>query len=409
MSTVLTTEELQAAVDLRNAHDTESAAARASGLSRNAFHNRLKRAAAAGLLGPAEALPGFEIKSIASRAPDGSFVKQGRQRGEVFEIPKGLALAGVSALVDGEDRVISKWMLARPEKGGAGIVEAIQAAFADYRGAASLIPVPHSTDDDLMSVYPIADQHNGLLAWGKETGENYDLEIGAARLRTCMARLVAQSPASRHALILNLGDWTHQDDSRNMTPRGHNILDVDGRYCKVLATGVRLMMDCIELALAKHERVTVRNLPGNHDPHASIALTVALSCFYANNPRVTVDGDPSEWFFHRFGATLIGAHHGHKAKPEQMAMTMACERREDWGSTRYHWFLFGHIHHETAREVGDVRCESFQTLASRDAYHAGAGYTSGRSLTSITLHIEEGEIGRHRINIPPPSRKRLAA
>ena len=79
------------------------------------------------------------------------------------------------------------------------------------------------------------------------------------------------------------------------------------------------------------------------------------------------------------------------------------------GATSYHWFLFGHIHHETAKEVAGVRVESFQTLASRDAFHAGAGYVSGRSISSVTLHVDEGEWCRHRINIKPPAPRALVA
>ena len=120
-------------------------------------------------------------------------------------------------------------------------------------------------------------------------------------------------------------------------------------------------------------------MPGNPDPHASIALTVALAAHYRKNPRIAVDLDPSDFFFHWFGQTLIGACHGHKMKPDRMAMAMAVMRREDWGKTRFHHFFFGHIHHETAKEVGDVRVESFQTIAAKDAHVASSGYTSGAS------------------------------
>jgi hypothetical protein len=159
------------------------------------------------------------------------------------------------------------------------------------------------------------------------------------------------------------------------------------------------MMDVIELALAKHETVLVRNLPGNHDPHASIALTVALACFYANSERVTVIDDPSDFFYHRFGTTLIGANHGHKMRPTDMAMHMASTQKQHWGETKHRYFYFGHIHHETAKEVAGVRIESFQSLAARDAYAASHGYVSGRSLVGITIDRHAGEIGRHRISL----------
>ena len=278
------------------------------------------------------------------------------------------------------------------------MVEALKRVFAETDRVA-LIDAPSHTDSDLCVVYPIADQHNGMVSWGKETGESYDLKIGADRLRSCMTRLVSQSLPARLGIVLNLGDWQHTDDNKNMTPGHGNILDVDSRYFKILSAGVRLMKDCVDLALQKHEHVIVVNIPGNHDPHASIALTIALHERYEHEPRVTIDMDPSDFFYHRFGETLIGATHGHKMKPEKMAMNMAVTRREDWGATKYHWMLFGHIHHETVKECGDVRVESFQTLAAKDAYAASHGYNAGQSLSSVTLHLTEGEVGRNRVNI----------
>src|SRR2546430_15673529 len=97
----------------------------------------------------------------------------------------------------------------------------------------------------------------GLHAWGKQTGEDYDLEIGTERLRTCLQRLVSQSPSSRTGVILNLGDWQHTDDARNVTPEHGNHLDVDNRYPKILKAGVLLMADAVHLGLEKHEIVIV--------------------------------------------------------------------------------------------------------------------------------------------------------
>lgn len=399
-------EMLQQAAALFAEHGTVSAAAHAAGLPRQTMQNRVRRAAEKGLCGTRPVLPGFAIKSTSTQlGPDGEtqreWVRQAKAPGEEFAAPEGHVVKGVSALVDAEGRVVQQWIKTKRDDITSDLIAALKGEFDQYRGLAQLVPPPASSDADLLSVYPIADAHHGLMAWGRETGEAYDLKIGADRLRSTASRLIAQAPPSRYALILNLGDWQHTDDNKNMTPRSGNILDVDGRYFKVLSTGVRLMMDIIELALAKHENVLVRNIPGNHDPNASVALTIALMTFYANNPRVTIDDDPSDWFFHRFGQTLIGANHGHKTKAPDMAMTMAVRRREDWGATRYHWMLFGHIHHETAKEVGDVRCESFQTLAAKDAHSHSSGYNSGQSMNSITIHREDGETGRHRINIPP--------
>jgi len=397
----------QAAADLFLAKGSKRAAAKAAGLSRSAFRNRLKRAAERGMLPTKPVMPGFEIKQTSAQLDAGGnvereWVQQRPEAGPDFALPAGHILKGVSALTDAEGRTLYEWKKTRLDDATPHVVAALEAVFKSYRGKAAPIPPPRRSDADLLSVYPIADLHLGMLSWRPETGEDYDLRIASRRLRDTARRLIAQAPCSRKAIILNLGDWQHTDDQRNMTPRSGHILDADSRYVKILTAGVRLMIDCIDLALQKHELVIVRNIPGNHDPHASIALTVGLANFYARNKRVVVDDDPGEFFFHRFGATLIGAHHGHRARPDRLAMAMAVRRRADWGATRYHYFYFGHIHHESAREVGDVRVESFQTLAAKDAHSVGMAYVSGQSLSSITIHKRDGEIGRHRVNIPPP-------
>jgi hypothetical protein len=399
---------LQETVDAYQRYGSQVLAAQALGVAQSTLSRRLKDAAQQGMLiDHLPAMPGYKIKKLSTQEDElgqvtKRFIQQTQEAGEQFELPEGHVVKGVSALVDADGRVTQQWIKTKTDSIVPDLTRALKEAFESYEGVAPVIAAPVATDAELLSVYPIADQHVGLLSWGQETGEDYDLKIGVDRLRLCMAQLVTQSRPSRNAIVLNLGDWQHTDDAKNMTPRGGNILDVDSRYFKILTAGVQLMMDCIDLALTKHEHVLVRNLPGNHDPHASIALTVALGAFYSKNPRVTIDDDPSDFFFHRFGKTLMGATHGHKMRPDRMAMTLATRCRADWGATDYHWFLFGHIHHETLKEVGDVRCESFQTLAAKDAYSAGAGYNSGQSLQCVTLHRSEGEIGRHRVNLPPP-------
>jgi hypothetical protein len=399
-------EELHEAVRLVQEHGDVPAAARATGMAVSTLYTRYTRAVAYGMLGFDPVLPGFEIKQTAT-AYDASgkklreWIQQRPESGEPFELPKGQVVKEISAYLDPNDRVRGKWVKTHSDKVLSNLVEVLKETFQDYNGKAPLIEAPVLSEERLLSVYPIADQHHGMMAWARETGTDYDLKISAERLRTCMQRLVAQAPPSKNAIILNLGDWQHTDDSKNVTPGSKHGLDVDSRYFKILTSGVQLMMDCVDLAAQRHENVLVRNIPGNHDPHASIALTVALSAFYASNPRIKVDLDPSAFFFHRHGATLIGAAHGHRMRANRMALAMAVRCREAWGETKYHWFLFGHIHRETVEEIGDVRVESFQSLAANDAYAAGSGYTAGHSLVSVTLDSEYGEIGRHRVNIAP--------
>ena len=44
-----------------------------------------------------------------------------------------------------------------------------------------------------------------------------------------------------------------------------------------------------------------------------------------------------------------------------------------------------------------LRAESFNTLAAKDAWHAGEGYQSPRNMVSITLHKARGEVDRFTV------------
>jgi hypothetical protein len=277
--------------------------------------------------------------------------------------------------------------------------QAIEALAKSVHGLAPITPPPTSSDDDLLAVYPMGDPHFGLYSYAEETGDNFNLDI-AERL-TCGAvdRLVSSSPPATTGLLLNLGDAFHADDSSNQTPASGHALDVDTRFAKVAQVGLRALVHCVRRLLEKHERVIVWNMAGNHDPHSAMWLAIAMDAFFANEPRVEVDLCPSLYKFIRFGRVLIGAHHGHGAKPSDLPLLMAADRPQDWGATEYRHWLCGHIHHWTAKEHPGVVVETFRTLAGKDAWHAGKGYRSRRDMNCIVYHKQYGEIQRIRCDV----------
>ena len=58
---------------------------------------------------PRLGMPGFATKSVAAKHGD-VWVKQTRESGELYAIPTGQRLKGVSALVDAEGREVAKWI-----------------------------------------------------------------------------------------------------------------------------------------------------------------------------------------------------------------------------------------------------------------------------------------------------------
>jgi hypothetical protein len=208
-----------------------------------------------------------------------------------------------------------------------------------------------------------------------------------------MYELVAASPEADEALVLNLGEFFHAENDLARTSQSGNALDCDTRFAKVLRTGVDLTIWTVKLALEHHKHVTYRALPGNHDPYAALALAIAVSKYFENNPRVTVDLDPSYFFVMEFGNVMIGATHGDRVKPDAMPSYMAARWPEIWGRTKFRYGYLGHVHHKSrgGGEGAGVLWETFQTLAPKDSWHAGQGYVSGRSMSAITLHRDTGE------------------
>jgi hypothetical protein len=260
-------------------------------------------------------------------------------------------------------------------------------------------PAPELSDADLATVYICADWHVGLLSWKKETNHNYDLKIGRQTIESAMSRLIASAPSSKQAVVLGLGDLLHADNYQGMTAHSKNILDVDGRWPRVLSTATQLLLHTIDLALKKHETVLVRVLPGNHDEQSAIAVTLAVSMYYQNNPRVTVDDDAGRFWWWSWGKVFLGATHGDKAKMKDLPLIMASRNPEAWGKSKHRHIYTGHIHQQSAIEISGVTVESFQTPVAPDAWHTYMGYGAGRSVQAITHHKDQGEIMRQKVNI----------
>ena len=105
------------------------------------------------------------------------------------------------------------------------------------------------------------------------------------------------------------------------------------------------------------------------------------------------------FWYYRFGKVLIAATHGDTVKHKDLLGVMASDRSEDWGQTKYRYWYTGHVHNQTVTELAGVTCESFRTLAAKDAWAAGAGYRAGRDMRAIIHHKDWGEVERHRCDV----------
>jgi hypothetical protein len=315
-------------------------------------------------------------------------------------VPDGFKLRGVSTLYDKEGKLAAQWVKSSADDDRqAEILKEFAASLAEgVKGLAPITLAPAHTTDSLLSVYKMGDPHFGALAWAQEVGEDFDLAI--AEKLTCGAidRLVATAPASKVGLLLNLGDMFHADNQRNVTQSGHQ-LDVDGRWAKIQQVGLRAMLYCVRRLLEKHEKVIFRINRGNHDGHSSYALSLMVSCYFHNEPRVEVDLSPSVTWYLQFGKCLIASTHGDTLKEKDMLGVMAADRPKEWGDTLHRVWYVGHVHHKHIKEYPGGVIEYVRTLAARDSWHFGQGYRAGRDMELVVHHKEHGEVERHRCDV----------
>ena len=367
-------------IDAVNRHGSARAAAKVLGVA----HSRVTRS-----------LKGLKARAaVQGYSPDHDMTKT---------VPSPFVVKGTSTLYDEGGSPRLQWVKTRLD--GALAEEAIREFVAtlvdDARGLAVDVKraAPKKDASDLLCVYPMGDPHFGMYAWAEEAGDDFDLKIADALTRGAIDRLVESARPADTALIIELGDFFHADDTKNATPTNANALDVDTRWARVMQVGLRAMVYTIYRALRKHQNVVVRIVRGNHDPHASFALALALDAYFEKNKRVQVDLSAAPFWYYRFGKVLIGATHGDAVKMSDLPGIMACDRAGDWGETSHRYWYQGHIHHEDKKEYPGCVVEAFRTLAARDAWHTGKGYRAGRDMRLIVHHCEFGEIERHRCDV----------
>lgn len=381
------------------------AAAKQLGIPRQTAQHRIRVAARRGFLGTDPVLPGFRITQTtttldAAGNPTRKSVQQRPEGGGPFELPDGHVVTGISTFLDESGNKRGEWVKTRrheltPEE----TARRIEAVFENFKPLAAPVVVP-DTDPDKLIVYPLADWHLGMFAWGAETdGKDWDLSIGRKAIVTAFNELAEMTPSSEAAWLLGLGDLMHVDNNKSATPTSNHYLDSDTRFAKILDATTETVLECVEIARRKHRRLRVVLKPGNHDETAIVGIRQGVRMYYRETANIDVDQSPSPFFCDRFGVNQIGGVHGDKAKPNQLPLLMATTWKADWSSAKVHEWHTGHVHHDVLHEIDGVRVWQHRAPIPRDFYHSAAGYLSGRSMKSFLYHVERGSRGHSEIDI----------
>lgn len=252
----------------------------------------------------------------------------------------------------------------------------------------------------------IFDLHFGKLCWGLETGTNYDTKIASKLFLNAISAIIKRSEGyDIKQIVFPVGNDFFNSDSRwNQTSNG-TPQDEDVRWQKTFKAGRELLISGIDL-LSTIAPVDVVIVQGNHDWERSFYVGDVLSCWYHNNPNVTVNNNPTPRKHYKFGNCLISYTHGNNEKIADLPLLVASEVPNLWASTQFREIHIGHLHHKkeikfmSTQEIKGMVIRYMRSLSGTDAWHNIKGYTGGvRSCEAFIWDENEGLICQFSHNL----------
>lgn len=315
-------------------------------------------------------------------------------------VPDGYKIKGTSSLVDEFGNTKLQWV--KTDTDAERQVELMKAVIEGMKSEITPIAPVKATrgkrDGKLLNLYTVSDFHLGMLAWGDESGDDWDMKIAEDLFSRWFDAAFQKAPDAGTGVINLLGDLAHFDSLVAVTPASGNVLDADTRYQKLVRYMIRMVRRVVDMALVKHKAVRLLIVQGNHDESGMIWLAEMFSTLYDNEPRVFVDTSPDVYKMVRHGKTTLFFHHGHKARFDAIEPVMIAKFRKAFGESVYSYAHVGHLHHQKIVESRNMIVEQHRTLAAKDAYASRGGWMSGRSANVITYSAEYGEVARLTIS-----------
>jgi len=234
----------------------------------------------------------------------------------------------------------------------------------------------------------IFDLHIGKLAWGGETGENYDTKIARERFLISIEKLLHRASGFEFSRILfPVGnDFFNSDTIFNTTTKGTQQ-DEDLRWQKTFNVGVKLLIDGIHMLKQTGVPVDVIVIPGNHDFERSFYMGKYLEAWFNNDPQVSINCGASPRKYYHFGNLLLGLTHGSEEKESSLPMLMATdiESKPMWSETKFHEWHLAHIHRKRnvkyeinkSRELNEdlgVTIRYLSSLTGTEEWHHKKGF-----------------------------------
>jgi hypothetical protein len=346
---------------------------------------------------------GFEIKDKKNSDGNPKYYLNKNKQKEYKELVSvdNLSIKGKSTLKDKDGNLVMEWV--KTEVSQQDKIENLRLAIEalnDKIIPCEPIPTPkHETFDKLINQYTLTDYHLGMMAWGDETGADWDMKIAESTLINYFKYAIDSSPKAESCIFAQLGDFLHWDGMDAVTPQNRHLLDADTRFTKLVRVAIKVIRQVIAMLLVKYPTVHVIMAEGNHDMASSIWLRETLNVFYENEPRITIDTNPTPYYCVTWGQCCLFYHHGHKRNVANVDTVLVSKYKSEYGNSKFVYAHTGHLHNTKVLETNLMLIEQHRTLAAKDSYASRGGWNSGRDSKVITYHKEFGEVDRRTISV----------
>lgn len=257
-------------------------------------------------------------------------------------------------------------------------------------------------DTDYLLEVALMDVHFGMLAWGKETGTDYDIDIAEELFLYAVQDLLRKSSGyNPQRILFPFGnDFLHIDDPTNQTPQNKNLLDVDSRLIKIYQKAKKAVIKAINYC-REVAPVDVIWVPGNHDPMTSYYMCDVISHVFEDDKDVTVDIGPKYRKYYPWGDCLIAYTHGVEEPLRDLPSIVATEEPVLWGSSKYREIHIGHKHKKMQMQWVNVDTmpgtvvRMIPSISGTDQWHYKKGYIKNyHAAESYLWDAKHGVIGQ---------------
>lgn len=224
------------------------------------------------------------------------------------------------------------------------------------------------------------DVHFGRISLPYETGNEYNIQIAHDNMIKTTKEFIKIIDWTKVGTIIYMvgNDYLNSSFTGYTTSQSHPQ-DNDGTFNNIFKKGAETLIEVIDMLSSKAD-VKVVFVSRNHSRFEEFALMQVIEAYYKDILDVEIDSNPYPRKYIKIGNTLLGLTHGSDEK-DRINGLMQKEDQEDWGTTKYHYWMCGHLHHNdwALRENYGVSVFTLSAMTKMDNWTVKSGYTMAES------------------------------